>query len=1143
MSAPIHGEPGAEKRYREFPPTNFAIRNRTSTLVLIAIITILGVFAYSSIPRESSPEVTIPVIAISTSYPGVAPADIETLVTRVIEEELNTIGEIKELTSTSVEGYSSVVAEFDIGMDMAEALQKVREKVDLARPKLPADADDPMIVEFNLSEFPIMQVNISGEYDVVRLKEVAKDLKDRLEQIPALLEVRLAGGLEREVKVDVDLPRLQYYGIAFGDVIDAIRSENVNIPGGAIDVGSQKYMVRVSGEFVDTRLMEDIVVATRGSRPIYVRDVATVDFGFKERTTFARLDGNPVVTLDIVKRAGENIIETADAVRAVIDGVRPQLPASTVITITGDESELIRSMVNDLENNAISGMILIVAVLLFFLGVRNASLVAVSIPLSMLLSFVVLKALGITMNMVVLYSLILALGILVDNAIVVVENIYRFREEGHDGRTAAIRATGEVALPVIGSTATTVAAFAPLLFWPGITGEFMGYLPKTVIITLTSSLFVALVIIPVLCTLFMRIEGEPRPPLTRPARWALWGAGALVLLLIASSSPLAAVLLAAVGAVFVVLHRVLLDRTARWFQHRLLPAVVDRYERLLRTALERRLLVLGGSAVAFVVTIIAFGVLNAGVEFFPEGIPPQTVWAEIDAPDGTSPAFLDQLTQRVEAQIRELPGTEDMESVVATVGAGGQWSFSGGDATVTVTFKDFEDRTGDTFETVRLMRERIGRGLAGAGFRIVTQEMGPPAGKPVNIELVGDDADTLRRLADDAVRILEQSPVYRKLEGLESDMARGRSELVVDVDREKAALFGLSTAKVGTTIRTAIQGAEAAKFRTGDDEYDIVVRLAEPYRNTLEALRELTVMNDDGVQVPLVAVADWRIDEGYGGIRRKNMDRVATVSSDVAVGYNRNAVLAEVQQVLADFTGSLPPGYTVRYTGAQEEQDESQGFLAVAFGIAILLIGFILVSQFNSIVKPVIILTSVIMSTVGVLLGLMIFRMPFGVVMTGVGIISLAGVIINNAIVLIDYVDVLRTRDGLGRKEALIQAGTTRFRPVMLTAVTTVGGLIPLAIGFNFDFIGFFTRLDPNIFWGGEQAAWWGPMAIAVIAGLSFATLLTLVLVPVMYSVVDDVEEWAARRFLARGPAVDDAGPEAAGAVPAAVGGAGPARA
>ncbi|MEX2583371.1 MAG: efflux RND transporter permease subunit [Gemmatimonadota bacterium] len=1108
-------------RPREFRPTNFALDSKISVLVLVAIIAIMGIISYRAIPKEANPEITMPMVAVNTSYPGVSPGDMETLVTRVIEEELNNISDLETLTSTTVEGYSSITAEFGTQVDMNEALQKVRERVDLARPELPSDANDPMIMEFNMAEFPIMQVNVSGEYSLVQLKEIATDLQERLEQIPSILQIGLSGGLEREVKVDVDLPKLQYYGLGFEDVVGAIGSENLTIPGGAIDVGHQKYLVRVDGEFRDTRVIEDIVITTRDGLPIYVRDVANVDFGFQERASFARLNGNPVVTLDVVNRSGENVIETAEAVRRVVDEALPAYPRSTVVEITSDMSEDIHMMVSSLENNIISGLILVLVVLLFFLGVRNASLVSMSIPMSMLLSFIVMNMMGISMNMVVLFSLILALGMLVDNAIVVVENIYRYREDGYDNFSAAKLATGEVAMPIIVSTLTTLAAFAPLMFWPGMVGEFMGYLPLTLIITLSSSLFVALVIVPVLATIFVRLEGDPIRPMTWAARWTLVAAAGLLLLGIAAFNPLTSVVLAAVGIGIYALHRFVLARLSRLVQERLLPGVIRSYERRLRWALDHRLIVISGAAGSFILAGTLFSQFNAGVEFFPESIPPRTVYVQVDVPSGTNAAFTDEIAREVERRLPEIEGMVDAKSVVATVretsgGAADMFSMSGGGpGSVAVNFQEFSDREYDVFDTMDRLQESIGERLAGAEVTVSMPAQGPPTGQPVNIEISGEDPAVLRRLGDQAVALLRAAPVERRLEGLESDMTSGRPELVVEVNRERAALYGLSTRDVGMVIRNAIQGAEAAKYRAGDDEYDIIVRLAEPYRRDLESLRDLTILHE-GSQIPLLSVASWRTEEGASSVIRKDMERVVTISSDVRAGENSNAVLAEVQAELASFGEALPQGYNLEYTGMQMEQMEAQEFLIGAFLAALMLIAFILISQFNSVVKPVIILTSVIMSTVGVLAGLLVFRMPFVLVMTGVGMITLAGVVVNNAIVLIDYVDILREREGMSRREALVEGGKTRFRPVVLTAVTTVLGLVPLAIGFNFDFIGFFTALAPDLYWGGEQAAWWGAMAIAVIVGLSFATVLTLVLVPVLYSLVDDFSAFFQKHYVAR---------------------------
>ena len=1108
------------KSFKEFVLTSLAVENRTSVVVLFFFITIAGLVFYRAIPKESFPETEIPTIAVNTVYPGVSPTDIETLVTRKIEEELNTISGLKELTSTSVEGYSSIIAEFETSTNMDEALRKVRAKLVVARREIPSDAEDPAMFEFSMSDAPVMQVNIAGGYGLVRLKEVGEDLQERIEAIPAVLRVDLRGGLEREVKVDINLSKLQYYNVSFDDVLSAIRQENVNIPGGSIDVNGVKYLVRVDGEFDDPSIVGDLVVTTVGGRPIYVRDVATVEFGFAERENYARLDEEPVVTLDVVKRSGENIIATAAAVRAEIEAMRPLFPPSTVISITSDMSADIGDMVSSLQNNIISGLILIVGVLLFVLGLRTSIFVAISIPTSMFLSFIVLWALGVSMNMVVLFSLILALGMLVDNAIVIVENIYRFMEEGWDRRTAAKKATGEVAVPVIAATATTLAAFTPLLFWPGMAGQFMQYLPLTLIVTLSSSLFVALVIVPTLCSLFLDPESSRPRRLSRRARVLLLGLAGLGLISVGIANPLTALLFVVTAAALWLLHAKLLDRMGKAFMARGFPRLVEWYERRLRWALHHRALVLTGSVLALVGTVMVYGRFAAPVEYFPEDIPPATVYVAVDAPVGTSAAVTDGYARRLKAELAGIAGLDDAETVVTTVGSGGGGGgMNGGGPSgpeagrITLSMADYQDRRFDVFATLAEMQDKVGMDLAGAEVRVDKVTEGPPSGPPVNIELSGEDPVLLEELASRAVDLIEGAPVYSRLVGLESDMDDARPELQVEVDREKASLYGLSTNDVGFVVRGAINGLEAAKYRTGNDEYDIVVRLREEDRRELTDLNELTAFAD-GIQIPLLSVADWTVSQGYSSIRRKDMDRVATVSAEVAAGYNSNAVRGEVEALLAEFAAALPPGYAMAFTGEQEDQQEAQEFLMTAFMMALMLIALILVTQFNSVVKPLIILSSVIMSTIGVLIGLLVFQMPFVIIMTGVGVISLAGIVVNNAIVLIDYIDVLRKRDGLNRREAVVQGGKTRLRPVLLTALTTALGLVPLAVGLNFDFFGLFASLSPELFWGGEQAAWWGPMAVAVIVGIIFATFLTLILVPVLYSVVSDL----ARFFRRSGP-------------------------
>ena len=1109
-------ENSSKGKRKEFALSTFSINNRISVLVIIALISVIGIVSYFTIPKESFPSITVPNIFVVTVYPGVSPEDMESLVTRKLEDELSNISDIKEMTSTSSEGYSSVNLEFDTNVDIEDALQKVREKVDLAKPELPEDAEDPTVQEINFAEFPIMQVNISGDYDLDILKDIAEDLQDRIEAIPTVLGVDLTGGLEKEVQVDVDLAKLKYYNISYSDIVGAISNENVTIPGGDIDVGTKKFLLRVPGQYEETQPIEDIVVKGENQRPIYIRDVAKVTFGNKERETYSYLNGSPVITLGVKKRTGQNILDTSKEVKAILDEQLPLLPPTTTYTITNDQSKDVVSMVSSLENNIISGLTLVVGVLLFFLGVRNASFVGISIPLSMFLSFILLGIFGITMNMVVLFSLILALGMLVDNAIVVVENIYRYLEEGYDNFEAAKKGTGEVAIPIIAGTTTTIAAFAPMVFWPGIVGEFMSYLPKTLIITLASSLFVGLVINPVICALFMRVEGEDRKvAMTASGKRVLNIFMLLVLVFLLAINWITFSTLAILIALLWFLNKYILDPVGQWWQQKGLIKLIDQYEKTLIWALDHRLRTVGIAILILISSFVVFGAFNPGTEFFPENIPPRDVYVQVETPLGSDVEFTKSIIDEVVTQMPFLPQYEDLNSVLATSGAvisNDPGSAGGGNpthkGTVALNFVDFQQREGDVFAAMEHLRNDLNDNIVGAKITVEKPADGPPTGKPINLEISGPDMNRLRVISDDVIRIFEEDSIYIKMDGLVTDLPEARPEVRINVDREKAALYELSTNQIGFTVRQAMNGVEASKFRDGKEEYDIVVRLEDEYRKDMSTLGDLTVMHE-GNQIPLSEVATWEVSDGLGGIRHKESERVITISADVRAGYQANAVLAEAQVLLNDYLTGLPSAYNHEWTGQQQEQDESFEFLGNAFIIAVFLIAFILVSQFNSIVKPVIILSSVIMSTAGVFYGLVTFQMAFGL-MAFLGLISLAGVVVNNAIVLIDYVDILRTRDGMHLRDALIQAGKVRFRPVILTAITTTLGLVPLATGFNFDFIvlagdpvRFFSNLGEYIYLGGEQAAWWGPMAIAVIVGLIFATALTLILVPVLYSVIE----------------------------------------
>lgn len=1103
------------KNRKEFWLSTFAINNRISVLVLVALVAIMGILSYLTIPKESFPNITVPNIFVVTLYPGVSPEDMESLVTRKLEDELGNISEIKKMTSTSTEGYSSVVLEFDTGIDIEEALEKVREKVDLAKVELPEDAEEPLVQEVNLSEFPIMQINLSGDYDLEILKNIAENLQDKIEAIPTVLGVDLTGGLEREVQVDVDLAKLKYYNLSFGDIIGAISAENVTIPGGDISVGTKSFLLRVPGQYQETAPIEDIVLKVNGNKPIYLRDIAKVTFGFKERETYSTLDESPVITLGVKKRTGENILETYDMVNAILEEALPTLPPTTTYKITNDQSKDVKNMVSSLENNIISGLILVIGVLLFFLGVRNASFVGISIPLSMFLSFIILSALGITMNMIVLFSLILALGMLVDNAIVVVENIFRYLEEGYDNFESAKKGTGEVAGPIIAGTSTTLAAFFPMIFWPGIVGEFMGYLPKTLIITLSSSLFVGLIINPVICALFMTIDGDTnKAQLTKRGKKILYSILALVLFILVISSFVTWTMLIVLGALLWLLNNYILAPTGKWWQAKGLNVFINTYENSLIWALNNRLKTVGIAFFVLLMSFVVWGVFNPGTEFFPEDIPPRDVYVQIETPVGSDVKFTRSVVDKVAERVKNIPQESDINTILAVSGAAISSDPAGGGGnsthkgTVAINFVDYELREGDIFEAMEYIRNDLSGVIAGANITIEKPQDGPPTGPPINLEISGPEMVELTRISNDVLSILEADSIFAKIDGLETDLPDSRPEIRVEVDREKAGLYELNTNIIGMTIRQAINGVEASKFRDGKEEYEIVVRLAKEYRDDLSTLSDLTVFHE-GVQIPLSEVAFWEISDGFGGIRHKESERVITVSADVRSGYQSNAVLAQAQQVLSTYLNGLPPGYNYEWTGQQQEQDESFAFLGRAFLIAVFLISFILVSQFNSIAKPIIILSSVVMSTAGVFYGLVTFQMAFGL-MAFLGLISLAGVVVNNAIVLIDYVDILRDRDGFDLRSALVQAGKVRFRPVILTAITTTLGLVPLAVGFNFDFITlvnnpleFFTHLGEYIYWGGEQAAWWGPMAIAVIVGLLFSTFLTLILVPVLYSVIE----------------------------------------
>lgn len=1099
--------------------TNISIDNRTSVFIIVVIIVMMGISAYITLPRESRPDISIPLVIVSTQYFGVSPEDIETLVTQKLEKEINAIGEVKEITSSSFEGFSMIKVEFESGYDIDEAVQKVRDKVNKAESDLPADVEKPEIIEINFSEFPILTINISGPYSLLKLKDLAEDLKDEIEKIEGILDVKIKGGIEREVKVDVDINKLNHYNIRFKDIIESIIDENKTIPGGTIDVNNSSFMVRVPGEFIEPYLIGDIIVKLIDGAPVYVKNLADVSYGFKDRKTYARLNGENAVAMEISKRVGENIIDIADQVKEILAQKERELPSELKLYITIDESKDIKRMVHELENNIFSGLVLVIVVLFFFLGIRNAVFVAIAVPLSMLMSFLILQALNVTMNMVVLFALILALGMLVDNAIVIIENVYKFLEEGKPLKDAAKLGTAEVAWPVFTSTMTTVAAFSPLLFWPGVVGDFMFYIPLVLIIALLSSLFVALVINPVFASVFMKLEHPDDTPETLIQK-ILYPFNKIthffvdiflpkvlsyykIMLVTALGSPRSSTQRVnkrnKFGLLSVLLFFIVVAGLAN-----LLPGAVSIIISIglgigiLFLFTNNKLRVLWGTILMLFSITQIYGLFGHGIEFFPKTQPPQ-IFIAVDAPSGTSLEMSNRIVDEIEKRLFEF-GDRNIKDVVAVVGASNN-PFDGGSSTpnkstVTVQFIDYDEREQSSLITTEEIRNIVIK-TAGADVLVQQQSMGPPVGSPINIEINGEDYKTLGLLAE---MIREKIKTVPGVVDLKDDYDVGKPEFRVEVDREKAALYSMNTGMIASVIRTAINGSTASKYRVGEDEYDITVRLKKDQRSDLNALKTLEIIynNKKGktLSVPLISVATITRSKGPGAIRRKDLKRVITVSSNVKEDFNENDVLNNVKEVLSDI--KLPPNNTIEFTGQNKEQEKASAFLGKAFMVAVLLIFLILVIQFNSLSQPLIIMSAVIISLIGVFIGLIVYAMPFGIIMTGIGVISLAGVVVNNNIVLIDYINVLRCR-GIDRREAIIRAGLRRFRPVTLTAITTILGLLPLTFGFGFDIYSL------TFSGSGESAEFWMSMGIAVIFGLAFATVLTLIIVPTFYSTLDDV--------------------------------------
>jgi multidrug efflux pump subunit AcrB len=1112
---------------REFKLTSFALSNKNTVFLMTVLLIAFGIYSYKSLPKELFPDVYFPTMIVQTVYPGNPPSDMENLVTRPLEKELDGVKGVKKMTSTSSQDISAIFVEFNTDVPSDEALREVKDAVDKAMGELPDDLpNDPMVSDIDFSEFPVLAINLSGDFSTNELKEYAEYIQDEVEDISEVSKVQIKGLKDREVSIMVDLPKMEANKISFNDIEQAIANENLSVSGGELRIGGIMRSVRVIGEFTSMKQIENVIVKREKGNIVYLKDIAQVEYGYADAKSFARLDSKPVVSLQVIKKGGQNLLSAIDQVFAKMKTAQKTgaLPPTLRISYTNDQSDMIRKQIANLENSLILGVIFVILILFFFLGTRNSLFVGFAIPTSMFISFVVFSLMGFKINMIILFGLILALGMLVDNAIVVVENVYRFVSQGHSNEKSSREAVGEIAWPIISSTLTTLAAFFPLIFWDSLMGEFMKFLPITLIIVLTSSLFVALILVPVYTAVFMKRGAEN--DIVNKKTTLMWVAGlAIFSLLFYTLKWNVAGGLAGFSAILGLSNVLFLNRIGIWFKNVFLVWLEKFYGAVVHFAIKKynSIYFILGTIVLMFLTIILMFAREPKIVFFPSSYP-KFINVTAELPIGTDVYTTDKFIKSLEKDVAKIlePNKKIIKNMLTTVGNGAKGQNNSFDVAetpnkglITINFVDYELRDGiNTFDIMKDLSHQLIGNYPGVYISVEKPREGPPTGKPVNIEVSGKDYTKLIALSDSILNKLNKEQVAG-IEGLKLDLKMGNPELLVHIDRDKARRFGLSTGQIAMTIRTALFGKEVSDYKVGEDEYPIDLRLQDKYRYDVPTLmnQKITFRNKGNgriMQVPVSSVASISYSTTFGAVKRKNMDRVITIYSNVLEGYNATDINKQLKSTLADF--KMPEGYKYEFTGEQEEQQKSMIFLVTALLIAVSLITIILVSQFNSIVKPLIIMASVFFSTIGVFGGLATFHMDFVVIMTGIGIVSLAGVVVNNAIVLIDYIDLLkrRRREELGLEEnALLskedamqcveQAGRTRLRPVLLTAITTILGLIPMAIGLNINFETLLTDLNPQIFFGGDNMIFWGPLSWTVIFGLSFATFLTLVIVPSMY--------------------------------------------
>ena len=1130
-------------KFKHFRPTTWSVTNKTAIYLLMLIVSGWGVYKFVTLPKEQFPDIVIPTIYVSTIYTGNSPKDMENLVTRPIEKQIKAItgAKIKKFTSTSQQDYSAIVVEFETDVQTDVALQKVKDAIDKSKQDLPTNlTQEPTALEVSFSDQPIMYVNISGDYDQQRLKKFADDMKDRLEDLPELNRVDLVGAPEREFQINVDNYKMRANNITFDDIDNAVKGENLDISGGLLDVGNMKRNLQLKGQFHTAPDIAQIIVRSpNGGGAVYLKDIATIKDTIKDRESYARLDGKNVVTLNIIKRSGENLIKTSEDVNAAVNEMKTSLPKDLNIVITGDLSTKTRTSFDDLVNSIVIGFVLVLIILMFFMGVVNAFFVALSVPLSMFVAFVFLPAADliigthVTLNFIVLFALLFGLGIIVDDAIVVIENTHRIFTQGKgkiDAPRSAMMAAGEVFIPVFAGTLTTLAPFFPLLFWPGIIGKFMVYLPAMLIFTLTASLIVAFIMNPVFAVDFMN-HPEDDGKTSRAAIFkkpGFWIAVTLGILLDLSKQTFLGNLLLFL-VILAILNVFVFDRMIHGFQNRILPWIMGHYESLLRWALKgwRPAWLLVGTFVLLIFSVIFYIARNVPYAFFPKGDPNQ-VYVYLKLPVGTAVDYTDSVTKVLEDRVYKVLGMENgkknpvVESVITNIAIGANDPSSGDQSThpelgrIQVSFVEFAKRHGVVTARYLDSIRHVMSGIPGAEITVDQEQSGPPTDPPVNIEVASEDFDDLIKTAVSLKNYLDsiQTP---GVEELKMDIDLTNPEITLTVDRQRALTEGVSSAQIGQQLRTALFGKESSKIKEGKEEYKIQIRNLAGQRKNLVDLLNMNITFRDIASggsiknVPISSLVKVDYTSTLGSVKRKNQKRVITLKSNILNGYQAPAVNQQLAKSIANFK-KKPDGVSIKQTGEGEQQEETGVFLGQALVIALMTILLVLVLQFNSVSKAVIILTEILFSVIGVILGFAITKMEVSSIMTGLGIVGLAGIVVKNGILVIEFTDELRGR-GMKTREAVIEAGKTRIIPVLLTAMAAILALVPLAVGFNINFVTLFSELNPHIYFGGDNAVFWKPLSWTIIFGLAFAFFMTLFMVPSMYLIAERLRRPMRRHF------------------------------